>query len=138
MFVLVKVIVEYFFTSKKAAERRCASRSLLRVSMLVASTCASTQELAGFCSSILSRPLSIVKRPLIVLIAITRTVNETCEWVESISQFIVILLVCLFRAYDHKPTQPYKWSYSAEWLERTLGTNGMVVYTQIEGRGLLL
>src|SRR2546430_8120367 len=97
-------MAEYFFTSKKAAERRWASRSLLRVSMLAASTWASTQELAGCCSSIWMRPRSAWKRPLVVVTDRTRMANDTCEWVGSISQIMVILLMFLFRAYDHQPT----------------------------------
>src|SRR2546422_3399466 len=89
-------MVEYFFTAKKAADRRWASRSLFWVSMLAASTWASTQELAGFCSSIWSRPRSALKRPLVVLTDMTRMANDTCEWVGSISQVMIILLEQLF------------------------------------------
>src|SRR5216684_7256931 len=85
-------IVGYCFTAKKAADRRWASRSLLCVSMLAASTLASTQELAGFCSSIWRYPRSAWKRPLVVLTDMTRIANDRCEWVGSICQFIVILL----------------------------------------------
>src|SRR5258708_35325449 len=58
----------------------------------------------------------------------------TCEWVGSISQFIVILafassscgrsahLKCLFQADDYQTAQLYKWSSPVEKLERTLGT----------------
>src|SRR5437588_8339235 len=99
-------MVEYFFTSKKAADRRWASRSLLWVSMLAASTWASTQELAGCCSSMWSRPRSTLKRPLVVLTDMTRIANDTCEWVGSISQVMVILLLCLFRVYEYQPAQP--------------------------------
>src|SRR3989440_11844764 len=60
--------------------------------MLAASTSASTQELAGFCSSIWRCPRSVWKRPLVVLTDKTRTANDACEWVGSIFQIIVILL----------------------------------------------
>src|SRR5437773_5612508 len=99
----------YFFTAKKAAERRWASRSILWVSILAESTSASTQELAGFCSSIERLPRSALKRPFVVLTPRTRIANDTCEWVGSIFQIIVILLeklfswksfhlICVFRA----------------------------------------
>src|SRR5436309_879693 len=48
--VLLKEMVGYFFTAKKALERRWASRNILCVSILAASTSASTQELAGVCA----------------------------------------------------------------------------------------
>src|SRR5712692_6418177 len=60
--------------------------------MLAASTSASTQELAGFCSSIWRCPRSAWKRPLVVLTDRTRTANDACEWVGSICQIIAILL----------------------------------------------
>src|SRR5205807_8427680 len=86
------VMVGYCFTAKKAADRRWASRSLLCVSMLAASTSAATQELAGFCSSIWRCPRSAWKRPLVVLTDKTRIANDRCEWVGSICQIMVILL----------------------------------------------
>src|SRR5712691_1058365 len=60
--------------------------------MLAASTSASTQELAGFCSSIWRCPRSAWKCPLVVLTDKTRTANDACEWVGSICQIMVILL----------------------------------------------
>src|SRR5258708_9185959 len=110
-------MVGYCFTAKKAADRRWASRSSLCVSMLAASTSASTRELAGFCSSIERCPRSAWKRPLVVLTDMTRIANDMCEWVGSICQFIVILLeklffeksffrLCLFHATFLQPAQP--------------------------------
>src|SRR5579864_5065594 len=107
-------MVGYCFTAKKAADRRWASRSLLCVSMLAASTSASTQELVGFCSSIWRYPRSAWKRPLVVVTDMTRIANDRCEWVGSICQFMVILafalsscgrsahLKCLYQAYDYQ------------------------------------
>src|SRR5260370_30889992 len=107
-------MVGYCFTAKKAGDRRWASRSLLCVSMLAASTSAYTQELAGFCSSIERCPRSAWKRPLVVLTDMTRIANDMCEWVGSICQIIVILLEklffeksfclpCLFQAHFDQP-----------------------------------
>src|SRR5258708_19454894 len=102
--------------------------------MLAASTSASTQSLAGFCSSIWRCPPSAWKRPLVVLTDKTRTANDTCEWVGSISQFIVILafassscgrsahLKCLFQADDYQTAQLCKRSSPVERLKRTLQT----------------
>src|SRR5215471_19704750 len=90
--VLRKEMVGYFFTAKKAVERRWVSRKRLCVSILAASTSASTQELAGFCSSICSWPRILLKLPLVVVTDMTRIANDTCEWVGSISQNMVILL----------------------------------------------
>src|SRR6266481_2773760 len=100
--------------------------------MLTASTSASTQELAGFCSSIWRCPRSAWKRPLVVLTDKTRTANDTCEWLGSIFQIMVILLErasscgrsahlkCLFQAYDNQTAQLCKRSSPVEKLERTL------------------
>src|SRR5438034_5269755 len=85
-------MVGYFFTAKKPLERRWVSRKILCVSILAASTSASTQELARFCSSICRWPRSVLKRPRVVATDMTRIANDTCEWVGSISQFIIILL----------------------------------------------
>src|SRR5216684_3108223 len=90
-------MVGYFFTAKKPVERRWASRSALWVSMLAASTSASTLELAGCCASRERRPRIALKRPLVVVTDMTWIENETCEWTGSISQIIVILLEKLFR-----------------------------------------
>src|SRR5712691_697599 len=102
--------------------------------MLTASTSASTQELAGFCSSIWRCPRSAWKRPLVVLTDMTRIANDMREWVGSICQFIVILafassscgrsahLKCLFQADDYQTAQPYMRPSTVEKLECTLGT----------------
>src|SRR5205814_8662476 len=84
--VLLKAMVGYFFTAKKALERRWVSRKRLCVVILAASISASTQELAGFCSSIWSLPRTLLKLPLVVVTDRTRIANDTCEWVGSISQ----------------------------------------------------
>jgi hypothetical protein len=49
--VLVKVMVGYFSTSKKSAERRCASRSFWFVSMLAALIVNATVERVGSSAS---------------------------------------------------------------------------------------
>src|SRR5579872_1359357 len=90
-------MVGYFLAAKKPLERRWASRAALWVSILAASTSASTQELARFCSSIERRPCSVLKRPRVVLIDMTRIENDTYEWGGSISQIMIILLLKLLR-----------------------------------------
>src|SRR5712691_12777940 len=112
--------------------------------MLTASTSASTQELAGFCSSIWRCPRSAWKRPLVVLTDMTRIANDMREWVGSICQFIVILafassscgrsahLKCLFQADDYQTAQLCKRSSPVEKLEHTLGTT---VWSPLQERG---
>src|SRR5438128_5500510 len=102
--------------------------------MLAVSTSAATQELAGFCSSIWSRPRSALKRPLVVLTGITRTENDTREWMGSISQIIEILLEQIFRMSCsagvslpslRQPVQPLTWPPPIEiWNAHSERTNG--------------
>src|SRR5215470_14700801 len=85
-----------FFHGEEGVGTQMVSRNLLCVLMLAASISASTQELAGFCSSICSWPRSVLKLPLVVVTDMTRIANDTCEWVGSISQVMIILLEQLF------------------------------------------
>src|SRR6266571_3775777 len=123
-------MVGYFFTAKKLAERRWVSRNLLCVSILAASTSASTQELAGFCSSIWRWPRSLLKCPRVVVTDMTRIANDICEWVGSISQIIIILLEKRFLRKSFSLL-----CLSGGWKAHSK-TNGTVACKQKEGRGV--
>src|SRR5260221_6015727 len=102
--------------------------------MLAASTEAATQELAGFRSSIWRSPRNAWKRPLVVLTDKTRIANDTCEWVGSMFQIMVILLeklfckknshlMCVFRVSSIQADQSLRWYSHVEKLECTRETN---------------
>src|SRR5436305_5361415 len=120
-------MIGHSFTARKAPDCRWASRSLLCVSMLAASTSAATQELAGSCSSIWRYPRSAWKRPLVVLTDKTRIANDRCEWVGSISQIMVILLESFF----------FWKSCSPEWCVTHTRNVFSVACTKQEGRGVV-
>jgi hypothetical protein len=72
-------------TSKKSAERMCASRWSLLVSMVPASIVTLTEESATSAPVTIS-PLNELKRPRTLLTIMCRTVKETSECTGSMSQ----------------------------------------------------
>src|SRR3979409_1584569 len=84
--VLRKEADGYFSTSKKSAERRCASRCASAVSRLAGSMVTSTEEEAGFSASKRSCPLHLVKRPRVFETTMWRTEKATAEWEGSMFQ----------------------------------------------------
>jgi len=76
--VETNVIVACFSTSKKSAERMCASRCSLLVSMLDRSMATLTDEAAGS-SPVTIEPSNFANRPFTLLTIMWRTEKDTSE-----------------------------------------------------------
>ena len=80
-----------FSTSKKSAERRCASRCGVPVSMLEASMVASTDDRVRSPSSSAIAPVYLAKRPRTFETTMWRIEKLMPEWAASMFQLFVVM-----------------------------------------------